>query len=132
MAILDALGAYLQTAGVGTLGTSLFLSQLPETPDAAVALYELAPMTPGYTFGAAVTAVERPRIRAVCRAARNDYPTARAKAEQVRAALGAIRSQTLSGIVIECVLDDSGVYPLGLDASERPAIAVTFSAWVRP
>jgi hypothetical protein len=32
MAILDALGAYLQTQGQGTLATDIFLARMPDTP----------------------------------------------------------------------------------------------------
>lgn len=131
MAVLDALGAHLQTAGIGTLGTDLFLAQLQDGPDVAVALYEATAAGPLHTFGAAVSAGEQPRIRVVCRAGRNDYPTARAKAETVRASLGAIRAQTISGVTFACVMDTSGVYPMGYDKEERPLIAVDFAAWVQ-
>lgn len=132
MAVLDSLGTYLQTAGVGTLGTSIFLTQFQDTPDTAVCLFERQGFDPVHTFGAGVTYGDRPLIRVLCRGPRNDYPTARQKAEAVRAALGAIRAQTLSGIKFECVLDATGIYPMGRDKEERPIIAVDFTAWVQP
>jgi hypothetical protein len=38
--ILEAVGNYLVAQGQGTLGTDLFLSRMPETPDACVCIYE--------------------------------------------------------------------------------------------
>lgn len=132
MALLDALGAKLQTAGIGTLGTSLFLSQMQDSPDLAVCLYENQGFEPLQTFGGSVTYGDRPRIRLVARAGRNDYPAARLKAEQARAVLGAIRNETISGISISCVIDSTGIYPMGRDGDERPAVAVDFTVWVQP
>lgn len=132
MAVLDSIGTKLQTAGVGTLGTSIFLTQMPDTPDVAVCLYESQGFQPLLTFGTSVTYGDRPRIRAVCRGGRNDYPAARQKAEQVRAALGAIRNETISGTTITCVVDGTGIYPMGRDSDERPAVAIDFTVWVQP
>lgn len=130
MALLDALGAHLQTAGVGTLGTDLFLAQFQDSPDLAVVVMEAQGFDPIHTFGSSISRGDRPRVRVVCRAALNDYPAARSKAEQVRAVLGAIRAQTIAGTTFGCVLDSSGIYPLGYDREERPLLAIDFIAWV--
>lgn len=132
MALLDALGAHLQTAGVGTLGTDLFLAQFQDSPDLAVVVMEAQGFEPLQTFGSSVVLGDRPRVRVVCRAPRNDYPAARAKAVAVRNSLGAIRAQTISGVSFVCVLDNSGVYPIGYDREERPLIAVDFVVWLLP
>lgn len=130
MALLDALGAHLQTQGVGTLATDIFLTVMPDEPDACVLLIEDNGVGPMHTFGASVYAVERPRIRAFCRAARNDYPAARNKAVAVRNALGAIRNQTISGVTFLSVTATSDFYPIGRDGDDRPVIAIDFSGWV--
>lgn len=132
MALLDALGTKLQTAGVGTLGQNLFLAQMQDTPDVAVCLYENQGFEPLQTFGASVTSGDRPRVRVICRGGRNDYPAARTKAEAVRACLGAIRNESLSGLSIACVIDSTGLYPMGYDKDERPAIAIDFTVWIQP
>ena len=57
--ILESVGDYLQNtasafgahASQGTLGTSIFLAVLPETPDACVAVYENAGSSPTFTMG---------------------------------------------------------------------------------
>jgi len=130
MAILDALGTYLQTQGEGTLATNIFLARMPSDPDACVTLYEDSGVGPDYTFGDGVKAIDHQRIRVYCRAARNDYPTARTKAEDVRDVLGAIRNTTLSGVAILCVLSTSELYPLQRDQDDRALVGCDFTVWL--
>jgi hypothetical protein len=132
MALLDALGARLVADGVGVLGTSIFLGYMPPTPDVCVAVYEARGNGPQQTFGPSVVAVERPLIRIIARAARNDYPAARTKAEAVRASLGDIRGETISGVNFQCVSPTSDLFPMRLDDKERALIALDFVAWLNP
>lgn len=131
MAILDALATYLQTQGQGTVASTIFLTRTPDTPDATVTLYESAGTGPAHVFGASVYAIDHQRIRVVCRAARNDYPAARSKAEAVRAVLGAIRSTTLSGVDIMSVMATSEIYPMTRDGDDRPFIGCDYTVWLR-
>lgn len=130
MALLDALGARLQTAGIGTLATNIFLTVMPDTPDLCVLLVEDNGTGPQHTFGASSYAIERPRIRAFVRAARNDYPAARTKAVAVRNSLGAIRNETISGVSFLSVTATSDFYPVSRDGDDRPIIGVDFVGWV--
>ena len=130
MALLDALGAHLQTQGVGTLATNIFLTVMPDEPDACILIIEDNGVGPTHTFGASSYAIERPRIRVFCRAPRNDYPAARAKAVAVRNALGAIRNQTISGVSFLSVTATSDFYSVGRDGDDRPVVAVDFTGWV--
>jgi hypothetical protein len=130
MALLDSLGTYLQTQGVGTLATNIFLGRMPDTPDACVVLIEDTGNGPMHVLGASAYAIQRPRVRAFTRAARNDYPAARTKAEAVRTALGAIRDTTLSGVTFLCVNTTSDLYPVMRDGDDRVMIGIDFVAWV--
>lgn len=130
MAILDALGAYLQTQGVGTLATDIFLARMPDAPDACVTLFENQGVGPDHTFGNSVKAIDHQRVRVYCRAARNDYPTARTQAVSVRAILGAIRNTTLSSVSIMCVLSTSELYPLSRDGDDRAIIGCDYTVWL--
>lgn len=130
MAILDALGAFLQTQGQGTVATNIFLARMPDAPDACVTLYENQGIGPDYTFGAGVKAIDHQRVRIYCRAERNDYPTARAKAEAVRAIVGAVRNTTLSGVAIMCILSTSELYPLQRDGDDRAIIGCDYTVWL--
>ncbi len=130
MAVLDALGDRLVSEGVGALGSTVFLARQPDNPDACVTLLELTGFDNLHTYGDSVATGYRPRVRAYCRAGKNDYPTARALAEQVQQALGNIRAETISGVDFRSVLDTSGVYPLSVDVDDRPTLIVDFVAWV--
>jgi len=130
MAILDALGAYLQTNGEGTLATDIFLARMPDSPDTCVTLYENQGIGPDHTFGVSTKAIDHQRVRVYCRATRNDYPTARTKAESVRNILGAVRDTTLSGVSIMCILATSELYPLARDGDDRAIIGCDFTVWL--
>lgn len=130
MAILDSLGTYLQTAGLGTLGTSLMLGRMPDSPDVCVALFEDQGMSPSQVFGTGVYGIDRPRLRVFTRAAQLDYPAARAKMVLVRASLGAIRATTLSGIPVMTVMSTSEIYPVKMDQDDRPVMGCDFTVWL--
>jgi len=130
MALLDALGAHLQTSGVGTLATDIFLTVMPDEPDVCILIVEDNGVGPMQTFGSSVYSVQRPRIRVFSRASRNDYPTARANAVLARNAIGAIRNQTISGVSFLTVISTSDFYPVGRDGDDRPVVGIDFSGWV--
>lgn len=79
--LLDEIGTYLQTKGVGTLAVSLFKGMMPDQPDTATSIMEYGGIesirrmsaTPGNP------AMERPAFQVMCRS--TDYLTARNKAE---------------------------------------------------
>lgn len=131
--ILEAVGSKLQTDGVGTLGSTLFLSLMPDTPDVCVAVYEYEGLVPLDTFGASVTvALDRPQIQVMTRATRNDYVTARDKAVDVRNSLAKISNTNISGIQILRIAPNSAINPIGLDEKDRPLVTITFTAVVVP
>lgn len=132
MALLDALGARLATNGVGVVGTTIFLGYMPDTPDVCVAVFEGKGNGPEHVFGASVVSIERPRIRVLVRAGKNDYPTARAAAVAARASLGVIRNETISGVGFLTVTATSELYPLRIDDKERSMFGIDFVAWVTP
>ena len=130
MALLDAVGSILQTGSIGTLATNLFLSQMPDSPDACVVALELQGASPDLTFGAGVTAIDKARVRIVARGAQNDYVAAKTKIEAARGVLGAVSNQTLEGVTILRVLDTTGTYPLNWDGEERVLMGCDFAFWV--
>jgi hypothetical protein len=97
MALLDALGAFLVTEGVGTLGTNIFLGLMPDTPDECVVLYEYGGGAPGQVFGSDnATPWESSSVQVMARSA--TYAAARTKARAAYAALQKVANETLSGI----------------------------------
>jgi hypothetical protein len=128
--LLDAIGTKLQTDGVGTLGTDIFLSTMPETPDAIVAVYEYAGTSPDFTMGAGLYAIDHPNIQIRVRGARESYVTTAAKARAARDSLASVANTTLSGIAVARFSPNGSLNPLGMDANDRSLFTINFSVWV--
>lgn len=137
--ILESIGDYLQnSAGAfgahssqGTLGTNLFLGTLPESPDACVAVYENAGSSPAFTMGTGGIVVDYPMLQIITRASREDYPTARDKAENIRVLLASVLETTISGVHIMRIEPMGSINQLGVDPKYRPLISVNFRCLVR-
>lgn len=126
--ILEAVGNKLATDGLGTLGTNIFLSLMPDTPDLCTAVYEYSGLTPIDTFGASVNIqLDRPSIQVMTRAGRNDYVAARDRAVNVRNALAKVSNSNLSGIQILRIAPLSAINAIGLDEKDRPLVTVSFT-----
>lgn len=129
--ILESIGDYLVTNSQGTLGTNIFLGTLPESPDACVAVYENSGSSPAFTMGAGGIVIDYPMIQIICRAGREDYPTARDKAESIRTLLASVLESTISGVHIMRIEPMGSVNLLGVDPQYRPLISVNFRCLVR-
>jgi len=137
--ILESIGDYLQNtasafgahASQGTLGTSIFLGTLPDTPDACVSIYENTGSSPTFTMGSGGIRIDYPMLQVVCRASREDYPTARDKAESIRVLLASVLEQSVSGVHIMRIEPMGSVNLAGVDPKYRPLITVNFRCLVR-
>lgn len=129
--ILESIGDYLVTNSHGTLGTDIFLGTLPESPDACIAVYENAGSSPAFTMGTGGIVIDYPMIQIICRAGREDYPTARDKAENIRILLAQVLEQTISNIHIMRIEPMGSVNQLGVDPKYRPLISINFRCLVR-
>lgn len=125
------MGDYLVTNSYGTLGTNIFLGTMPETPDTCVAVYESAGSPPRFTMGSGGIVIDSPMIQVLCRAGREDYPTARDKAENIRNTLASVLESTISSVHIMRIEPMGGVNPLGVDGKYRPLVSVNFRCLVR-
>jgi len=126
MAALDDIGTYL-TLQVGslTLGTNLFLSRLPDTPDTCVALYEYGGETPVSTMGGdAMPPIEQPRIQINVRSA--GYATAHDLAYTCWTALEGILNETLTATRYHRVAAIQSPFPLERDSADRVIFAQNF------
>ena len=132
MTFLESVGDHLAANGYGTLGTSLFLGRQPAAPDDCTTIFEYEGRAPAETFGAAATAIDYPRLQVMCRAGRDDYPGARDRAVTIRAFLGAITDETISGVRILRIRPNGSVLPLGPDENDRPIVVVNFEVAVLP
>jgi len=128
--ILEAVGDYLVAQGQGTLGTNLFLSLLPDSPDVCVSLYESSGGEPRYVMSVSGQVVDQPNLQVICRATRDDYPTARDKAETIRQLLEDVVGLSQSGVQILSIVPTGSVNPLGVDPEHRPLVSVNFRCMV--
>jgi hypothetical protein len=137
--ILESIGDYLQNtasafgahASQGTLGTSLFLATLPESPDVCTAIYENSGTPPAFTMGSGGIVIDYPMLQIISRAGKEDYPTARDKIEDIRNLLASITNVTISGVHVLRIEPMGSVNPLGIDPKQRPLLSVNFRCLVR-
>lgn len=129
--ILESIGDYLVTNSLGTLGTNLFLGTLPESPDVCTAVYENSGTPPAFTMGAGGIAIDYPMLQVICRAGKDDYPTARDAVEVIRNLLASVTDVTISNVHILRIEPMGSVNPLGVDPKQRPLLSVNFRCLVR-
>lgn len=127
--ILPELGTYLDGDTSLTLGTDLFLGQLPESPDAAVSLIETGGTEPDDTWAGDNPAIEMPRVQITVRGAEDTYGTTRTTMDTVYKSLCKIKNQTLSGTLwLRCSPIDSPAF-LMRDETNRPIFVSNFQVW---
>lgn len=87
--MLAEIGNYLQSQGIGTLGTDLFWGLMPDQPDNCVALFEYAGRPPDLHWNG-----EYPGLQV--RVRDTGYAAARSKIGEIMAVLHGLHEQTLS------------------------------------
>lgn len=128
--MLEALADRLQAASVAFPAVDLFLGIMPDQPDRCVALYEYAGASPLEVLVDEAATIERPSVQVLVRAGRNDYPTARALAASVQAALVNIVDEDISGQRFLRVHALSSVNAVGTDENHRPIFSLALQAFV--
>jgi hypothetical protein len=88
--MLNEIGTYLQSQGIGTLGTNLFLGLMPDQPDNCIALFEYAGSPPDLHWNG-----EYPGLQV--RVRNKSYATARTKIQEIYEELHGLHDQMLSG-----------------------------------
>jgi len=88
--MLKEIGTYLQSKGIGTLGTNLFLGLMPDQPDNCVVLFEYAGSPPDLHWNG-----EYPGLQV--RVRNKSYTAARIKIGEVIQKLHGLHEQELSG-----------------------------------
>lgn len=105
---------------------NIFETFLPDTPDRALAVYQMAGGKPQRSLGKGY-AWETPKLRIVNRATTSDWATAQADARTVWDLLRVVNNQALNGtqyIIIDAV---GNPQPQELDANNRPLYVQEFS-----
>lgn len=128
--MLEALADRLDSDGVATTATNLFIGLMPNDPDAMLAIYEYAGSPPLEVLVSNDATIERPSVQVMARAGRNDYPTARALIEAARDSLTAITDETISGVRFLRVTQISSINALGVDENDRPRFSLSLQILV--
>lgn len=131
MSVLEAIGNYVDTNNSSlTLGVNLFLSKMPQAPDACVAIFEYEGMPPIENFGEGGFSISRPSVQIMVRGAREDYVGARDLAETLRVQVSSISNTILSSVGILRIASMGSIMPLGVDELERPVIVFNMDCFV--
>ena len=117
--MLAEIGAYLATKSVGTVGTDIFLGQMPDQPDNCIALFEYAGSPPDLHWNG-----EYPGLQV--RVRNKSYAAARSKIREVMAALHGLHEQTLSGTRYLLIKARGSPEILKRDASNRIELVLNF------
>jgi len=130
MSTLTELGAYLVTQGIGALGSTLFLGNLPMGVAAGVSVVMMSAGSPVRSMGASLGApvADTPAFQVVVR---NPDPTAgEAKVSAVINALDFYTGLMGSTAYLLVTLEYGPVY-VGLDENNRHRWSITFRATKR-
>lgn len=121
MALLDDIGAYLDTQTVSTadlvLGTNLFLSNLPDSPDTCVTVYHTTGSSAGETFGSSVPLMEYAVIQVVARA--ESFSTAESLARDLYTLLAGLIQTEVNSVLYHRVAPRQAPFPLERDDQNR-------------
>lgn len=128
--MLEALADRLNSASVAVTASNMFIGLMPTSPDVCLALYEYAGSPPLEVMVDNSATLERPSVQIITRAARNDYPTARALIEDARDTLTAIVNEQISGVTFLRVNQISSINALGVDDNDRPRFSLSLQVVV--
>lgn len=134
--ILDEIAAYLSVNAVGTVGTDIFKSLMPEDPDFAIGIFEYAGRPSDKSFGTTIQ-IENARFQVLVRSDRESttagaYSAARSKARDVHLLLDGKGALALSGVDYLFIEALHPPFFLQRDENERVLIACNYEARKRP
>lgn len=129
MSLLTDVGTYLNDASISTadltLGTNLFLSTLPDSPDTCVAVIQGGGVEPEDTFGTSHPILEQPSIQTLVRA--SSYATAESLAVDIFKSLTSVENQTLTSTLYQKITAQQSPFPIEEDERERIIMSCNFS-----
>jgi hypothetical protein len=133
MALLGDLATRLASAGVGVIGTSIFMSSKAAIPSGAgpyLTLIETGGSGPTRVHNQTAALTQRPTVQIMVRA--STYPTARATAQLAYLALDGIYNTTLSGTYYHSVTARQEPTDIGLDDMARAMVAFNIDVEKQP
>lgn len=117
----------LVTAGLGTFGTNLFVSKMPDLPDLCITLYDSGGETPNPAW-----LLDFPSVQAMVRGEENGYQTLYQKVKDVVDALLGYPSTDVSDGRLVSVRMNGGPAFLGYDEKKRPQFSINWTLIFEP
>lgn len=107
--------------GAGTYGTDLFISLMPPTPNACLAVFDTGGYDPqaGYDY-------ERPTVQVRIRGEVFGYQAAWDKAKEVSTALHGLYNETWNGARYVGIWQQGDIIFMGYDDNNRPLLSLNF------
>lgn len=125
MTLLTDVAAKLIAEGACTsLGTDLFILEIPESPDLMTAIFQYAGSPPELLLDS--TGDEYPGLQVRTRAAKNGYAAGEARAAAAQTALHGVSNTTLSGTAYKLIRAMGSPMFIGNDAKSRPEWSQNF------
>ena len=126
MALLDDIGGYIDTNTSFSLGTDLYLSLLPESPDNCAVLLEDGGSSPVFTMGSVnIPQMERPELQIIVR--NTSYTTGRALADELFRLLTAISNEDINGVLYQRIEAIASPALYERDDNRRSLFTVNFT-----
>lgn len=126
MSLLDEIGAYLEQNAIGKRGIDLFLSKLPASPDAAIAVIETGGTGPDYVLGQSQPTYENPSFQVIVRD--KSYKSAREKAGRVWDLLARVANLPLGAGRYLQIVPVQSPFDLGPDENQREQVVANYEA----
>jgi len=117
--LIDDVASYLQTAGVGTVGTDIFKSYLPDSANAGIAVLDTGGMSPNIHVP-----LYNPTVQVFIRAA--TYTAGKTKLLAVRTQLHQLANTTMGGTYIYFCLAQSEGGHIGRNDRGQDEFSINF------
>lgn len=128
--VLDQIATYLQTAGCGTVGTTIFYPEMPATPDDCLQLVTFPSGPQEMVLGSRVVKCEVMRLQVIRRSVNFDTGWTAIKA--CEAALILVVNTTLSTVRYLAISSGREPSPIGRDENQRWLFTADFDVMKEP
>lgn len=129
-AFLDSTIGWLirPSTALGIEVANLFISDMPDLPDACVACYQYGGEGPVQTFGNS-SLIQKPRLQVTVRDVRSQI--AMERSEEIYNILKEIKEQNVNGVFYHRVIPVSEPSEIGPDSGGRERVVCNYSVWKR-
>lgn len=119
MSVGSDIAVYLQTAGIGTIATDMFVGHMPDSPNNVITIYESG----GYPLDLAGF-LRYPTLQVIVR--NESYATARTKIDQIISTLHRTTNTTINGTKYCSIYSTGDAASIGKDDQNRSQLSVNF------